>query len=50
MMLANRKKAEITRVKPWITGKSRLTTGIQHRRAHAGHGEDIFDVTWMPIM
>ena len=28
MMLANRKKAAITRVKPWMTGKSRVTTAF----------------------
>ena len=42
-MLANRKKAEITRVKPWMTGKSRVDHGVQHRRAHARDGEDVFD-------
>src|SRR5258708_8736667 len=49
-MLANRKKAEITRVKPWMTGKSRVTTAFSTADPMPGTAKMYSIVTWMPIM
>ena len=39
-----------TRVKPWMTGKSRVTTAFRMAEPMPGTAKMYSIVTWMPIM